>query len=179
VDIDKMVTVYEFPLHIPDTHTHLYEDVLGVIKLPGRVWETDHQHKTWFCIFLMLDKEEKHRLVPTAMVLYERAVVPITETTRTVMIELLKIAIQNTMNVLSKYPSNVTFDFQRQLYMDVILNAEIYLEELMYAEAAERAQVAAAKKIQRAFLSAITAPSHPFCQRRLMREFDELVMGVM
>jgi hypothetical protein len=162
-------------MYTPVYNFNMLENSLGVIKIPGRIWEMGLHRKTWFGVFLLLNKDEKHQLMPTAMTFYESITVPVAQTPRAVVIELLKDAIQNTKIALSEIPPNLPeFVCQRLLYKDVIIHSEIYLEELMYAEAAEREKIVAAKKIQRAFVEAITRPEHPFCIRRLMREFHEL-----
>jgi len=169
------VIVYDFPFTTTLLGATVFKNALGVMKLPGTLCETG-RHRGYFGVLLVL-YDDHHKLVPVVMSMYNSIETPITTTTRSVLIELLKVAIKNTGATLSEYDANIPiFASHRQFYMDVLLHAEICLEELMQEEAAERAKVAAAKKIQHAFLNATYTPTHPFCHRRLMREFSDLVV---
>lgn len=163
-------TVYDLP---PTQGTLIHdslftkEDTMGFFKIDGTR------------LLIMLKADDKLTIiVPATQEVYDSITTPITTTTRTVMIEILKIAIQNTVEkVLKKLPSEAPgLRFMRDATLDMLLKAEIYLEQLMQEESQERLQRLAINKIQSAFLDAYVTPHHPFCQRRLLREFQELVV---
>jgi hypothetical protein len=172
-------TCYECPKSASVIHNDLFPDVLGLFKIPNQMQSS--KSSSWFGVLLLLKDNDNYKLVPATREIYDSTCRSITTTTRPVMIEVLKIAIKNTTeNIFKRYPLHLDHIYKpmRDLYMDALLHTEIYLEELMQEEAAERLQQRAVAKIQSAFLEAITVPTHPFCQRRLLREFQEMTVVV-
>lgn len=165
-------TVYEVPQVRTLIHSSIFPDALGVFKLPGSVY-------IYFGVFLIVEPYDRYRLVAVSKHIFDMAETIVNTTTRAVVIAILKRAIQNTTTRTLQMPSSIkdsSFKFTRELNLDMLLHAEIYLEELMQAEATERQRRAAVSKIQRAFLDAYVTPTHPICQRRLHREFEEMLV---
>ena len=172
------IKVYEYPIKSTLIHPTVFPNAIGVIKLPGTLNEVSRATRT-FGVILLVDKDENYTLLHIPLATMLSTVVEVMEIPRMEMIRMLKIAIKHNEASLSPYPhymyaTNPILETVRQLDMDVLLHATIYLDELIMAEAEERARKASARKIEEAFMVSYCMPTHPFCRNRLMREFDAL-----
>jgi hypothetical protein len=172
-------TIYEPPAIRTLIHSSIFPDALGVFKLPGTVYTQWAGVRNNLGMFLLLEPNDKYRLVSVANNIFDATKTPLTTTTRAVIIDILKRAIQTTTAQTLRMPTSwyaniPNLKFQREINLDMLLRAEIYLEELMLEEATERQMRIAVSKIQSAFLDAYVTPTHPICQRRLQREFEIL-----
>jgi hypothetical protein len=179
------IKVYEYPIKSTLIHASVFPNSIGVIKLPGLVNEVSRTTRE-FGVVLVVDKSEKHTLVHVPLATMLSTVVEVSEVPRVELIRMLKTAIKNNEASVISYPyyiydANPILHTVRQLDLDVLLHATIYLDELLQQESDDRARKVNVRKIEEAFMSSYYAPTHPICQRRLMREFhafnQEIITG--
>lgn len=163
-------------LSIPENVPTILRTATGVLKIPGYFHEVKGSFRR-FQPLVVCNPEGPHIIFMRPDNLEATCKYVIGHIDRAAAIDTIKKAIANTWQRREKIKgAHPMFGQIRKLFFDAILHTRAFMCELMEHESQERFVSICAAKIQTAFKKAVTDPAHPICKRRLMYEYQSLVV---